>query len=704
MKKTLKLTRIHCVGCAENLEAKILEVEGVLSASVDFVQKTVNLNVNNKDVIKKVEETIVKFDSSIKIVDTSDEDKEQKKEKIKKVFDLTRIGLTILLLCLGLLLPSSIKWLKIAFFVLSYLLIGYEIIWSAFKNIVKGKMLDENFLMTIATIGAFVIGEYFEAIMVMLLYTIGEFLQGVAVSSSKRKIKSLIDIKAETANLITNEGEIIVPISKLKVGDRIRIKAGERVPVDAVVLDGKSSLNTSAITGESKEDFVSKGSEILSGSINVDGLLLCKVVKTEKDSTVTKIIDMVESATKNKAKTERFVSRFARIYTPIVVFIAVCMAIIPWVIGYNFKVWLYKALTFLVVSCPCALVISIPLGFFAGIGVSAKYGILVKGSNFIEMLAKTDTVIFDKTGTLTYGDFEVSKIYATNDSSKEEVLELIAYAESFSNHRIAKSITKAYKKEINTAWVEDYKEVAGLGVKARLFMEDCLVGNLIFMKNNNINAPEVTDAGTIVYLAKSGKFLGYIIVEDKIKEESFEIVDKLKNIGVNHVSMFTGDNMHIASSVSDKIGLDSYYAGLLPQDKVKTLGLFKDKNLIFVGDGINDAPAIASSDVGVCMGGVGSDASIEVADVVLMDDKLSKIEKAINISKKTTQIINQNVAFILGIKLLVMMLTFLGYSGMWLAIFADVGVALLAVLNSLRVMLYKQPKNNKIKIKEKVVN
>jgi len=692
MKKNIKLSRIHCVGCAENLQSKILEVDGVNSAYVDFVKRTVSLDVANLEVVKKVEETIVKFDSSIKVIDNSEEEKIEKKEKIKKFFDLFRISFAVLLSCLGLFLPRSVNVLKIIFFVVAYALVAYEIIWAAIKNIIKGKVLDENFLMTIATLGAFVLQEFLEAVMVMLLYTVGEFLQGLAVEKSRRRVKNLLNIKAETANLIMESGEVVVPVSSVKVNDIIRVKPGEKVPLDCKIIDGKTYLNAAVITGESKEIFAKKGDEILSGVINVDGVIICRVTKSEKDSTVTKIVEMVENSAKNKAKSERFISRFAKVYTPVVVCVAFLMAIIPWVCGANFRVWLYKALTFLVVSCPCALVISIPLGFFAGIGVSARNGILIKGANFIESLAKTNVVIFDKTGTLTYGDFEVSCIYATEDSSKEEVLELVAYAESFSNHRIAKSIVKEYKKQINTAWVEDYQEIAGFGVKARLFMEDCLVGNLLFMKKNNIEAPEIDVAGTVIYLAKSGKFLGYIVVQDKIKEESFNVVKSLKNNKVEHVSMFTGDNKQIASSVAKSVGLDSFYADLLPQDKVKSLGLFKGQNTVFVGDGINDAPVIASADVGVCMGGVGSDASIEVADVVIMNDDISKIEEAIKISRKTKNVINQNIVFILTCKLVVMLLTFMGISGMWLAIFADVGVALLSVLNSLRVMVYKDKK------------
>ncbi|MBQ3158384.1 MAG: heavy metal translocating P-type ATPase [Clostridia bacterium] len=470
MKKQIKLTRIHCAGCAINLEDKVKEVDGVQSASIDFLSKTVTIEVpskNAKEIIEEVEKTITSFDSSIKIVDTSEEEKQAKKEKIKKIIDISRVCLAVVLAVCALFI--KLDWLKITMFMVAYLAVAYEIIILAFVNIFKGKMLDENFLMTIATIGALVLGEYIEAIAVVLLYTIGEFLEKLAVEKSRRRVKSLLSIKADVANLVGDFEESQVPLDAVKIGDIIRIKAGEKVPLDCVVIEGESLLNTSAITGESKEKYVKAGDELLSGSINNSGVLLCKVTKTEKESTVTKIIEMVEKATTNKAKTEKFITKFAKWYTPIVVIFALGLAFIPLAFGGDLYTWGYRALTFLVVSCPCALVISVPLGYFAGIGAAARKGVLVKGASFIDMLANVDNVIFDKTGTLTYGDFEVSYIHAEENSSQEEVLELIAYAESFSNHRIAKSIVKKYNKSINTAWVNDYKEVAGLGVEVELF-------------------------------------------------------------------------------------------------------------------------------------------------------------------------------------------------------------------------------------------
>ena len=704
MKKTLKLNRIHCVACALNLEDKVREVEGVESVSIDFMTKTVNLEIdlkNSAEILKNVETAITKFDGSIRILDESEEEKQAKKERLKKIFNLVEIALAIVLTIVAFVLPASVNWLKITLYVLAYLCVGYDVIFIAVKNIFNGKVFDENFLMFIATIGALALQEFTEAIAVMLLYSVGEFLEGLAVEKSKRRVKSLLSIKADGANVINDGEEVLTRIEEVKVNDIIRIKPGEKVPLDCKVVEGKSYINTSAITGESKEVFVCENSELLSGSINGEGVLECRVTKLAKDSAASKIIDLVEKATKNKATTERFITRFSKWYTPIVVLVAVLLLVIPVAVGQDFSTWLYRALVFLVVSCPCALIISIPLGYFAGIGSLARNGVLVKGATYIDMLAEVKTVIFDKTGTLTKGDFEVTKIHAEQNSSEEEVLELIAYAENFSNHRIAKSIVKKYGKSINIAWVEDYSEKAGKGVVATLFMEECLVGNAELLKENNIEFVEATEPGTVVYLAKSGEYLGYIIVADAIKEDSYLVSSMLKDCSVSHVSMFTGDNESVAKDVASKLNLDSYYAGLLPEDKVEKLKeLQKNGRLAFVGDGINDAPVLATVDVGVSMGGLGSDAAIEASDVVLMTDEPSKLCSAITVSKKTKNIIIENIVFILLLKAVVLVLTALGYSGMWLAIFADVGVALLAVLNSLRAMITPRKLKNNAKGKD----
>lgn len=702
MKKQIKLSRIHCAGCAEALEQKINEIEEVESASIDFSTKTIIYEAGRrhgqeKEIRDKIIDVVKKFDHTIQIVEEDDE-KQAKKEKIHKIVDISKIFVCIALAVVGFVLPEKIMWLKITLYVLAYLCVGYEVLISAFLNLFKGKLLDENFLMTVATIGAFAVQEYVDAIAVMLFYSIGEFLEGVAVEKSKKRIKSLLLVKAETANVVTSEGEQTIDVSLVKEGATIRIKAGEKVPLDCVVLEGSSYLNTSAVTGESKELFVENGAEILSGSINGEGVILCQVIRAEEDSTVTKIIKLVENANKNKAKTERFITKFAKIYTPIVVGLAVLLACIPPIFGQPFNVWLYRALTFLVVSCPCALILSIPLGYFAGLGSSARKGVLIKGATHLETLAKADTVIFDKTGTLTYGDFEVSEIYATEDSSKEEVLELIAYAESFSNHRIAKSIVKAYQKDINTAWVEEYKEIAGKGVKCTLFNEECIVGNASLLKENGIVFEEADKPGTVIYIAKSGTYLGYVLIVDKEKEDSGLAIKMLKENGIKTVCMFTGDNEKVASAVSKDLGIDKTFAGLLPEQKVEKISAIENaKTVVFVGDGINDAPALATASVGVSMGGVGSDAAIETADVVLMTDNPKQLVDAVKIAKKTRKITMENIVFIMAIKVAVLALSAFGLASMWLAIFADVGVCLLAVLNSLRVLILPKDKTEKAK-------
>lgn len=699
MKKEIQLSRIHCVGCAINLEDKVREVEGVISAEVDFTTRKVIIEADAKEiknVAKSVEKCITDFDHSIKIVDTTEKEKAEKRERFLRWLNIAKVIFAAALTITAYFLPSKIEWLKITLYLLAYLSVGLEVLFSAVQNIIRGKMLDENFLMSVATIGALCLKQWIEAIAVMFLYSIGEILQQLAVGKSRKRVQSLLKIKAECANKVEEGKEIVVSLDSLLAGDIIRIKPGEKVPLDCVIIEGQSYLNTAAITGESKEKFVKEEDEILSGCINGEGVLLAKVIRTERESTVTKIVEMVEMATKTKAKTEKFITRFAKIYTPIVVGAAVLLAVIPWLCGQVFSEWLYRALTFLVVSCPCALVISIPLSYFAGLGAAAHHGVLVKGATYLETLAKVNTVAFDKTGTLTEGNFEVDKVFAKRGITQKEVLELVAYAESFSNHRIAKSIVAAFNKPINTAWVSDYKEYAGLGVEATLFGEPCVVGNAELLKEKGIGFDQAKEVGTIVYLAKSGKYMGYVCVSDKIKDDSYNVVKELKECGVKNVAMFTGDNPEVAKSVAEKLNLDSYYAGLMPDGKVEALNnMKKDGVVAFVGDGINDAPALASSDVGISMGGIGSDVAIEASDVVLMNDQPTKIKDAIKIAKKTQRVVYENVTAIITIKAVVLVLSALGISGMWLAIFADVGLSLLAVLNSLKAMVYKDKKNKK---------
>ncbi len=589
-----------------------------------------------------------------------------------------------------------VKWLKIMLFALSYLIVSYEVLINSAINISHGKIFDENFLMSIASIGAFIIGEYTEAVMVMLLFGIGEMLENFAVERSKKTIRSVLEIKQPYANLILESGDREVTLDRVKVGDLIRIKAGERVPLDSEVVEGVSYLDMSALTGETKEKVVNVGDELLSGSINGSSPLVARVTRLEKDSTVSKIIDMVQNATETKAKSEKFISKFSKIYTPTVIALAFIIMLVPPIfVGFSeFSTYAYRALCFLVVSCPCALVISVPLTYFAGIGASSRIGVMVKGANFLEALSKVDSVIFDKTGTLTEGNFEISEIYAVDEKTEEEILEICAYAESYSNHRIAKSILKAYKekfdgKEINSAWINGYTEIAGEGIKANIFMQDVLVGNAKLLKDNDINFVEMAKVGTTLYIAIAGEFAGYIVISDTIKKDSEKAVQDLKKLGIEDISICTGDEENVAKWVSSKLGIKNYYSGLLPEDKVLIITDKSQagKTVAFVGDGINDAPSLANANVGISMGGFGSDVAVEASDVVVMTDEPSKVAQAIKKAKKTRRIVLENIIGSIAIKVAILALIAFGFSGMWLAVFADVGVSLLAVLNSLRALL-----------------
>lgn len=708
MKRQYRLLNVHCASCADALEQKLNEIEGVKLARVNFITKILTLEVDNKngeEIVKNVLQSVTKFDHMIKIEDPrKDISAKEKKEKLAKI-------ILISLSCVFLLTAVLLDKLNVSFvgalicYIIAYLCVGYEVLWASAVNIVHGKIFDENFLMSVATIGAFAISKFSEAVAVMLLYQIGEFFQAMAIKKSKNAINSLLDIKAKVANLVTEDGEIQVELSKVPVGGIIRVKAGENVPLDGVVTFGVSSVDTSALTGESALVTVGVGDEILSGSINGEGVLLVKVTKSEQDSTVSKIIDMVEKATTQKAQTETFISKFAKYYTPIVCLIAVLLVFVPCIfVGFSqFSTYLYRGLVFLVVSCPCALVISVPLSFFAGIGACARNGILVKGSNFLEALNKVDTIIFDKTGTLTQGVFEIDTIYTYGEQTKEDVLEYVAYAESYSNHRIAKSIVEKYceNNTINSAWIEDVSEHAGLGVSAKIFMAPVLVGSKQLLLNKGVKVNEIESKNTAIYLAISGEHVGTITLKDKVKPDAKSAISWLKDIGIKQIAMFTGDNEFVAKSVAQELNLDKFYFNMLPQDKVEKLKEIKEntKGIAFVGDGINDAPVLATVDVGVAMGGVGSDIAVEASDVVLMTDEPSKMQSAILISRNTHKIVMQNVIFALAIKLAVLVLGALGLAGMWLAIFADVGVSLLAVLNSLRALKAPKSRNNKNKPK-----
>lgn len=606
---------------------------------------------------------------------------------------LSRIVLAILLFITAMLFTHS-TILKCTVLGMAYLIAGYDIIFKALKNIIKGQVFDENFLMGIATIGAIGIKEYPEAVMVMVLYQIGEYLQDKAVEKSQNSITELMDIRPDYANIEKNGDLTKISPYEVKIGDTIIVKTGEKIPLDGIIIDGTATLDTSALTGESRPREVKIGDEAISGCINTNGLLKIRVTKGYGQSTVSKILDLVENASSKKTKTENFITKFAKIYTPVVVLAALFLAILPPLIfGSNFSVWINRALTFLVISCPCALVISVPLGFFAGIGGASKCGILVKGSSYLELLSKPETIVFDKTGTLTQGCFKVVKIVQQEGTTKEELLELTAYAESYSNHPIALSIKKAYDKSIDKNRISEISEIAGNGVRAEINGCSILVGNENLLKNHNISYQKANETGTIVYTAKNSKFLGYIVISDKLKEDAQKAIIGLKKLKLQTV-MLTGDTEESGLTVAKKLNIDKAYTQLLPIDKVDKIEDIieqktKNKSVIFVGDGINDAPVLTRADVGIAMGGLGSDAAIEAADVVIMDDKPTKVATAIKIAKQTLTIVKENIAFALGIKVLFLILGAFGFVTMWGAVFADVGVTLIAVLNSLRALKIK---------------
>ena len=581
---------------------------------------------------------------------------------------------------------------SIAGFLISYVLVGGDVVMTAFKNIKRGEVFDENFLMTVATVGALIIGEYPEALAVMVFYQIGELFQGYAVNHSRKSITSLMNIKAEYANLLVDGEEVKVNPEEVDIDDIIVIKPGERVALDGVVIEGTGSIDTSALTGESMPREVKVNDSILSGSINLNSVIKVRVTNTLEESTISRILEMVENASSKKAPTEKLITKFCKYYTPIVVFCALALAIIPPLVIKDavFSDWIYRGLLFLVVSCPCALVISVPLGLFAGIGGASKKGILVKGGNYLEALKDVDTVIFDKTGTLTKGNFKVSHINAEG-ISKEELLEITAMGESFSTHPIAESIVIEYGKEIEKEYIKDYKEFSGHGISVNIKGEEVLIGNHKLMMDNNIRCNEVDVVGTVVYVAVNGQYRGNIIIQDEIKQDSKEAIRKLKSVGVKKIVMLTGDNDRAAQQVGKELGIDEIYSRLLPMDKVaKVEQILNNKNrkgkIFFVGDGINDAPVLARADVGVAMGGIGSDAAIEAADLVLMKDNPASLADAIKIGRKTNSILWQNIIFSLVIKVGVLILGAFGVATMWEAVFADVGVTILAVLNSMRAL------------------
>ena len=733
--RTFKLTLsgLDCANCANKIEDRVNRLELVEEANLNFSTSQLTVLIKEsalktdviteiKRIVKQLEpHVVVEERVSTQVVKKSTccggscsshteshhgqaghshehSHKTLDNESSSKVFSFIKENAWLLLGVIIFLAIHTFKpvgILEVVLYGVSYLLIGGKVLLTAFRNITRGEIFDENFLMMVATVGAFAIGEYPEAIAVMLFYEIGELFQSYAVNRSRKSISSLLDIRADHANLVTESGTKEVAPEAVSIGDLIVIKPGERVPLDGEIIEGECYLDTSALTGESIPRLISVGEEILAGCINTNALVKVRVTKVAGESTVARILELVENASSKKAQTEKFITKFARVYTPIVVLLAVLIAIIPpFVFQVNFSTWLYRSLSFLVVSCPCALVVSIPLGFFAGLGGASKQGVLVKGGNYLEALNHVETVVFDKTGTLTKGVFKVSQIKPVN-MNEAEFIELAAYAESQSTHPIAKSIVDAYTQVIDTTVLSQYEEIAGHGVKVFVGDKEVLIGNAKLMQRANIGTANVDAVGTIIHMAVDQIYVGYMVIADEIKENSKAAIAKLKQLGVSKVVMLTGDHEGVAKKVAAELGVDEVYAGLLPHQKVEHVEEIlahktKDKNIVFVGDGMNDAPVLARADIGVAMGGIGSDAAIEAADVVLMEDDPMALVKAINKAKQTSMILYQNIIFALGVKILVMILVACGLATMWAAVFADVGVTILAVMNSTRALKSKK--------------
>ncbi|APQ95480.1 heavy metal translocating P-type ATPase [Clostridium botulinum] len=739
IKKKLLLKGLHCANCATKIERAVQKLNIIEEANYNFNNSTliINLEETHKDsIIKTIQEIVDRIEPGVKVVDKENlkrtvvhapvknssnlkmqnnkeenlkldkkensyehnhdhshghsHDGEDSDELEKKT--LIRIISGVVLLILATVLKSK-ETLSIGLYLASYVLIGGKVILSSIRNISKGQVFDENFLMAVATVAAIGVKQYPEAVAVMLFYEVGEFLQDKAVNKSRKSITALMNIRPDYANLVRGEDIEVVSPEDINIDDIIMVKPGEKIPLDGIVVEGQSFVDTSAITGESLISEVSKDSNVLSGYINKNGVIKIKVTKTFGESTVSKILELTENASATKANTEKFITKFARYYTPVVVFAALALAVIPTLIlkDPDISKWIYRAAVFLVVSCPCALVISIPLSFFAGIGGASKKGVLIKAGTALEALNDADTIVFDKTGTLTKGVFKVSKIDSEEGVNTEELIEYAAYVESYSNHPIAKSILKYYEKTIDNKRIEGYEEIVARGVTAYIDGKKVYAGNNKLMEELNINYKKAQEDGVILYIALEDKYIGYIVINDEIKKDSKETIKSLKDIGIKKAAMLTGDRKSTANNIGTFLGMDEIYSELLPQEKVEKMQSLKSKTskdgkIVFVGDGVNDAPVLAMSDIGVSMGGLGSDAAIEASDLVLMSDEPSKLVDAIKIARKTHKIVWQNIIIVLIIKFAVLALAVMGKSTMWMAVFADVGVALIAVINALRIL------------------
>jgi len=693
------LEGLGCANCAMKMEERIGKINGIDEVSIDFVTKKLKVKSAEGKLstseIEKIRSIVMEIEAGTQLVPMRNQET-GKKINASSLWnnhrdDLLKIGASAVLLLIAIFMPDG-GLLQTLVFVSSYVLVGGEILLRASKNIRRGQVFDENFLMSIATIGAILIGEFPEGVAVMLFYQVGELFQDIAVERSRKSISELMDIRPDFANLLRGDETVKVSPLEVRVGDVILVKPGEKMPLDGTVIEGSSAMDTSALTGESMPREVMVDSDVLAGFINRNGLLKVLVKKSFGESTVSKILELVENASSKKAPTENFITKFARYYTPFVVVSALLIAVIPpLVTGGAFSEWIYRALVFLVISCPCALVVSIPLGFFGGIGGASRKGILIKGGNYLEALNEVDTVVFDKTGTLTKGRFELTEFKLFNGFTEKELLEAAAYAESYSNHPIAESILKAYGGNIEEKKVLKYEEIAGHGVLAYLEGKKILAGNRKLMEKENISFEEVESIGTIIYVAVNGTYAGHLIISDEIKADAKEAIASLKAQGIRRIIMLTGDLKAVGDKIGKTLGLDEVYSELLPQDKVEKLeALQEDKNnkgkIIFVGDGINDAPVLARADIGFAMGALGSDAAIEAADVVLMTDEPKRIGTALKIAKRTRTIVWQNIIFALGVKGIFLLLGALGFATMWEAVFADVGVTIIAVMNAMRAM------------------
>ena len=716
----LSIEGLDCPNCAAKVERKINTLEGIKEATVDFLGKKIVVladEISENELVELIQTEVDKIEDGVKVfvpkVQAGESSSEEEDTgKIKK-----KLLIGGVLFVLGIFVPKTLFIPKLAVFLVSYLVIGGDVLLSAFKNILNGQVFDENFLMAIATVGAFAIGEYPEGVAVMLFYQLGELFQGIAVNNSRKSIVSLMDIRPDYANIKVGEGIKKVSPEEIKVGEIIVVKPGEKVPLDGKIVKGASTFDTSALTGESLPREAKAGDDVLSGFINKNGLIEIQVAKVFSESTVSKILYLMENAGSKKSKTENFITKFARYYTPVVVITALIVAIFPPLLiqGATFSDWIYRALIFLVVSCPCALVISIPLGFFGGIGGASRHGILIKGTNYLEVLNNLESVVMDKTGTLTKGIFKVTEVNAENnikindfqnnktELTKPLLLKYAAHIEKFSNHPIAQSIVAEYENSVSKVdenVVKDFEEISGFGIKVNINNHQFLAGNSKLMNLGNITFDKKENLGTAIYLAADGKYIGNILISDEVKEDSARAIKGMKENGVKEIVMLTGDNEAIGKNIAEKLGIDKVFTELLPNEKVEKLEeIYKTKSekgkVAFVGDGINDAPVLARADLGIAMGGAGSDAAIEAADVVIMNDEPSKIVTAIKIAKKTKEIVWQNITIAFAVKIVVMALGLFGDATMWEAVFADVGVALLAVLNATRVLRYNPESSNK---------